>query len=283
MIEFHKDNLVPARLCRLLHEVVPKRYHVPVRFHNRRIRDYGGGSYPYGTLYSKGGVRPAYIDINLNPIYSSREPATRGFAPSTALWRLLLEVCLHEFGHVATMERILKMNRHEHHALYGHGRVYRITEHLADEWRDRRITRILEADPRLEQPRYMTGYFGARLAQWGAYAEEQKKGGALSGFVKERRCQRTGGQLSSGDVLGLLDADPYFYANAYAALREASDGVGIDYVDGTGRRHKLYIWGDVPILAERLGGIELRKKARFRTISSEGETGAGHSVPRLAW
>ncbi len=36
MIEFYKDNLVPSELCRMLYEAVPKEYHVPVRFHNRR-------------------------------------------------------------------------------------------------------------------------------------------------------------------------------------------------------------------------------------------------------
>jgi hypothetical protein len=35
MIEFHNDRLVPPELCRLLHQVVPQRYHVPVGFVNR--------------------------------------------------------------------------------------------------------------------------------------------------------------------------------------------------------------------------------------------------------
>jgi hypothetical protein len=42
------------------------------------------------------------------------------------------------------------------------------------------------------------------------------------------------------------------FHNDRRLLRRVSDGVGIDYTDGAGRRHKLYTWGDVPILAERI-------------------------------
>lgn len=42
------------------------------------------------------------------------------------------------------------------------------------------------------------------------------------------------------------------FHNDRRLLRRVSDGVGIDYTDGAARRHKLYIWGDVPILVERI-------------------------------
>jgi hypothetical protein len=52
MIRFYKDNLVPPELCRMLYEVVPKEYHVPVRFHNRWRKDVHGksGRYPLGSV-----------------------------------------------------------------------------------------------------------------------------------------------------------------------------------------------------------------------------------------
>src|SRR5215207_4990259 len=126
MIDFYNDQLVPPELCRLLYQAVPKQYHVPVRFYNRRQKDLYGerGSYPLGSLYSKAGILPWYIEINLNPIFEScgymRPHAS---APSTNVWRLLLDVCLHEFGHGATKDICLQMNRHEYHAEFGHGRV----------------------------------------------------------------------------------------------------------------------------------------------------------------
>src|SRR3569833_266035 len=57
MIAIYNDHLVPPELCKLLHQVVPKRHHVPVRFHNwRRRAVYGDrGRYPSGVIHLKGG------------------------------------------------------------------------------------------------------------------------------------------------------------------------------------------------------------------------------------
>ncbi len=171
MIKFYKDNLVPPELCRMLYEVVPKEHHVPVCFHNRRRKHLYGesGFYPLGSVAVPRYKKPSPIDINLNPLYevghtcSRRRESYSALAPSSALWRLLVEVCLHEFGHVAAQKKLVGMNRREY---LGYGRVYDATEGLADEWRDRRIARILELDPRLGQPRHISGYLGARLIRW---------------------------------------------------------------------------------------------------------------------
>ena len=60
MIEFHNDHLVPPQLCCLLYAVVPKRHHLPVRFHNWRRKDLYGdrGYYLLGTLTLKGAWNP---------------------------------------------------------------------------------------------------------------------------------------------------------------------------------------------------------------------------------
>ena len=91
-------------------------------------------------------------------------------------------------------------------------------------------------------------------------------------FVKERRCRNTGGQLCSGDVLMLLGIRPDKYTNAYEVLRRVSADVGTDYVDGAGRRHKLYTWGDVPDLRQRLrdGPWQLREARRSRRYIARG-------------
>ena len=41
------------------------------------------------------------IEINLNPVYAGARRYSYA-SDSAALWRVLLEICLHEFGHVAT-------------------------------------------------------------------------------------------------------------------------------------------------------------------------------------
>jgi hypothetical protein len=180
-------------------------------------------------------------------------------APSTAVWRTLLEVCLHEFGHAATRDAAERLNQHEYNA-EPWGRVYRYMEQLADDWKDQRLARILKCDRRLGQPRRITGYLSVRLAESRIRLRELLSepgnvwniGSARAAYVKEQRCWRTGGQLSAGDVLRELGLKPHMFANAYRVLRRASDGLGVYYTDSAGRRHKLYTWGDVPLLAERI-------------------------------
>jgi hypothetical protein len=271
MIEFHNDHLIPQELCRLLYQAVPKKYHVPVRFHNRRRKDIYGdrGPYPAGTLRLKADKMPSHIDINLNPIYENSWGRSRFYvtAPSTAIWRTLLEVCLHEFGHVATSWVAHKISHRKYRYCYV---AYRVVEELADEWMELRVTRILENDPRLGQPKYITGYLGARLAKWRAYASERKRGKDFSAYIKEMRCRKTSAQLTAGDVLGVLKIDTYLYINAYELLRRVSEGIGIDYLDNAGRQHKLCTWGDVPVLAELLAtcSAELVRRKDLDTLDT---------------
>ncbi len=262
MIEFYKDNLVPPELCKLLYKVVPRGYHTPVRFHNRRRKDLYGelGRSPLGSVDLPRHKKPSAIDINLNPIYSASCKDGHRFsalAPSSAIWRLLLETCLHEFGHVATKREVFRMNHHEYHGSHGH--VYEAIERLANEWMEHQIAKIVRVDPRLGQPRYMSGYLGARLVKWRKLIKDEP---GYYPFIMERRCQMTGGQLTAGDVLRHMNVEARSYTNAYAILRQVSENIGIDYTDRAGRRHKLYTWGDVPILARRFQFANLRRKTR---------------------
>ncbi len=264
MIEFHNDRLVPPELCRLLHQVVPHRHHVPVRFFNRHDA-YGeptrGKRRGYSTAFGifMHGKHP-WISVNLNALYYTATPHLHPhLAPSTAVWRTLVEVCLHEFGHAATRDITERLNRHEYNA-EPWGRVHRYTEQLAEGWKNARLAQVLRYDPRLGQPRRITGYLGVRLAErriWvrkalGEPGSEFITGSARAAYVKEQRCWRTGAQLSAGDILRELGLESSMFTNAYRLLRRASDGLGVDHTDGSGRRHKLYTWGDVPILAKRM-------------------------------
>ena len=263
MIEYHNDRLVPPELCRLLYHAVPKSAHVPVRFFNwhdaygelRREKS-RGYSTPFGTFMP--GERP-WIGINLNAVYfKAADYVHPRLASSTAVWRTLLAVCLHEFGHSATREIIERMNRHEYEI--GWGRVYRRTEQLAEDWKDLHLGRILTYDPRLGQPRCITGYLSALLARRRVELKKRisQSDGAnewpsvRASYFKEQRVWKTGAQLTCGDVLRELGLEPKRFSNAYRVLRRASEGVGVDYVDGAGRRHKLYTWGDMPLLRKRL-------------------------------
>jgi hypothetical protein len=110
------------------------------------------------------------------------------------------------------------------------------------------------------QPRCVTGYLGVRLAEvrtsrkrWiDGFMGRPAHGSLRTAYVKEQRCWKTGAQLTSGDVLRELGLESRLFTNAQRVLRRSSDGVGADYTDGAGRRHKLYTWGDVPVLRKRM-------------------------------
>jgi len=130
---------------------------------------------------------------------------------------------------------------------------------LADEWKDGRIAKIVETDSRLGQPRHMSGYLGGRIIRW---REQAKDIPGCFTYIAERRCSWTGAQLTAGDVLRQLGIRPWEYTNAHKILRRASEGVGVDYVDRAGRHHKLYTWGDVPVLAQRMDELAWRLRER---------------------
>jgi hypothetical protein len=79
--------------------------------------------------------------------------------------------------------------------------------------------------------------------------------------VKQWRCRQTGAQLASGDVLKALRLDPWKYPNAYAVLRAVSHDIGTVWIDQAGRQHRLYVWGDLPVLGTRmLASGKLRRR-----------------------
>ena len=265
MISFHGDRLVGEELCRLLYQVVPREHHVPIIFHNnasstgvpRHLRT--RRSKPLGT-YMQRPNGSAKIGIDLNVIIFAGEVGHAAhMARATSLWKTLLGTCLHEFGHRATSRAAEKLNQHEYGAARSSGRVYRLTEELANTWRDERFERILREDTRLGQPHALRGYLGYRLAREREYLrrwidERGSRGSLRARDVKEGRIFLTGAQLAAGDMLAELGIAPYLYTNAYRVLRRASleAGVGIRHVDAAGRVHLLYQWGDVPILVQHI-------------------------------
>ena len=231
MITFHNESLVQPELCRLLTLSVPENLHAPVVFHAGEIPDAGAasGMCEYPDLR----IHISLLMISVWSGYSSAD-----------LWHELLRVCYHEFGHVATSWAHDYVSSNEYAT---HGDGWRWTEQQADEWAERRLAIVCDRDNRLGQPTRIRGYLGARLAK-----------GSLADSIRERRFLKTGGQLTSGDMLRRLNCEPRGYSNAYRLLRAASEGIGIDYTDRAGRQHKLYNWGDGPLLAARFNFGELK-------------------------
>jgi len=91
VITYHNAHLAPEPLLHLLPQLVDERYHVPVIFNTR------GRGLLEGYHIDDGTER---IEIHLHSIWWR---SRKGMAD---LWRGLLDTCLHEFGHVATIPRL---------------------------------------------------------------------------------------------------------------------------------------------------------------------------------
>ena len=248
MITFTRDTLVPPELCRLLYQTVPTEYHVPVIFNNHSAQigyrsELGGSYFPIQEV----------ISINLHMIYSHAVRSWANDSLASILWRELVRICYHEFGHAASREQALQVAFAEYRAK---GRGYKWVEKLADDWMNERLQVLLHHDTRLTQPAKIGGYFGARLSRrYRAlkHASNKSDGSAKAQLVAECRYMKTGGQYTSGGMVRELRWDGELpYRKRYAVLRQISAGMGIDYVDGAGRKHKLYTHGDALVLQRRL-------------------------------
>ena len=249
MITFHNESLVQPELCRLLSQSVPEELHVPLIFHARRIAEAERG------VMGQTRWPDPRIHISLGMVWASP------WSSSAGLWRELLALCYHEFGHVATHWAHDFVSWREYAK---HRDSYRWVERQADEWAERRLAIVCDRDSRLGQPTRIRGYLGARLTQYMNRVAQCEVGSGKAAFVREWRFLKTGGQLTAGDMLRRLNCDPSMYSNAYRLLREASEGIGIDYTDGAMRHHKLYNWGDGASLAARFDLGRLRVSRQFQ-------------------
>jgi hypothetical protein len=187
------------------------------------------------------------IDICLNSMYSSAARTTG--ASAFSLWCRLLRTCYREFGHVATAFQCRGVSPRHY---WRNERDFRYVEALAIDWANRRLAELRDRNARLAQPANLSGYVGARFCRWlnSINALEAEEVRIIR--IKEWRCRKTGGQFSAGDVLDALGISIAVYPSAYRLLRTVSDEIGVTYIDQAGRHHKLYVWGDIPLLGTRL-------------------------------
>lgn len=266
MITFHRDSLVPPELCWLLNQTIPEEYHLPLVFTNHRSHQVE--LYGQRVTQTLGSQFERHIVINLTPIYHWVTWHPVGCL-SAGLWYTLLSVCYHEFGHTATHQQWAHIDMWQYNKSI---RASSYVEQLASVWATRKMYELVEDDPRLAQPRHLTGYLGARLTKDMARRRSLDQGtGADYVSVKEWRCYTTGAQLSAGDVLSLTGLrSSYSPSSRYRVLRELSQGLGIDYIDCAGRKHKLYTWGDLLKLMPRVEAYERAVPSRPRPTPDPG-------------
>jgi len=240
VIVFHNDHLAPPELCRLLSQLVPVEHHTPVVFRLQSpLNDRGRRSIAGMCCWSR-------IEVYLHTIYADR--GLEASSQAAKLWKCLLHVSLHEFGHVATdhlLDTAVTAGYDDDDDAHAHAYV----ERAANQWSDRVLEELLDHDPRLGQPRLLTGYLGGRHAKdlrWlrRSVREQGCQGSIRARLVDEYRCMTTGAQLTAGHVLWAVRSATGFTLS-HRQLRRIADDLGIEHVDAASRSHRLYTWGDL--------------------------------------
>ena len=305
MINFYNEKLAPEMLCKLLHDVVPYRFHRPVIF------SYGHKHMPESANNCKGITDLRYVWMNLQATAS----AARVYASISAnTWHEMLRVGFHEFGHIALP--------HGNAGRYKHDRDYhRHIEDQADVMAKRWIAKILANDGRLYQPDFLGVVDIVRWQKEKPFKEMPKHGKYYNWRLNDIRCYKCGGQLTIKDVVDKLfgrypcnllkspelneikkkidaiknkyEFEKFGYLD-YGKLSQEDrkklfeldkkkheleekewklriklyerekkrkfrpiihkygDDLARIYTDHAGRRHHFWVWGDLPIIAQRV-------------------------------
>lgn len=272
MIVFHRDKLAPPELCQLLYQIVPLEFHRPVVFNNRKDQSETTRSHAYWRGHPEPGA--AFVGINLNPLYGHAMNGACHGSSGFRAWKSLLWTCLHEFGHVATQKDMDYVSPAAYNARFS--REHKRVEYVADQWMNRIVWKLAERDKRFAQPEAIGGYMGARLARDFAGNREAGWGTWRLQTVRNGRCFRTGMQLSSGDVLRVLSGLAPTPRN-FRLLRELSGGIGKEHIDAAGRRHMLYLYSELPLLARRFA---LAKQQDPNSVNEFARGTWGHSCSK---
>ena len=245
MMNFYNDRLAPAKLCRLLYEVVPEKFHRSVIF------SYGRGHMPKEHKSSTGCANDRYVWLNLESIaFYARGCAAR----RARVWREMLRVGFHEFGHIASGHCAAGFpveERYKHDGRF-HQHIEDQANVKADEW----MKTVLANDSRLCQPDFLGVVDIIASRNRARFRSEPINWREL----KDYRCHLTGGQLSIGDVVNSLFRESYRLRRnrVYRLIRQVGDDLARVHVDSAGRHHHFWVFGDLQIIAERLSGIDMK-------------------------
>ena len=242
MINFYNERLVPRKLCELLSEVVPAKYHRPVVF------SYGKRHMPERSERYAGVASDCRVSLNLEQIRFNAVIYGNIGSLSARTWHSMLAVGFHEFGHIASGHfrgDALAANR------YGYDwQFYRYCEDQADRKADSWMQAILANDSRLYQPNHL-GVIDiiARRRRSRSRVEPMHWSAR-----KDYRCSVTGGQLSIGDVFQSVFERWYSLKQGriYTLIHRCADDLARVYIDSLGRPHRFWVWGDLSIIAARL-------------------------------
>jgi hypothetical protein len=243
MINFYNEKLAPQMLCKLIHNVVPYRYHHPVIF------SYGKQHMPNKHERSSGVLCRHGIYLNLEAIafYGGKGSCSI----SAGVWREMLRVGFHEFGHLALKHMCLSQCRYDYDWEF-RSYIEKQANDKAEEW----LKKVLAYDDRLYQPDFL-GIVDIIRRRHRRPLKEIPRGSYFCERLKSLRCHRTGGQLSVTDVVANLNI--YYHEHkrwAINLIHKLGDDIARKYKDSAGRLHHFWVWGDLSIIANRLKKVE---------------------------
>ena len=302
-MNFYNERLAPEMLCKLLHDVVPYRFHRPVIF------SYGKRHMLRKHERSQGVTNHRHVWLNLEAI--AWDGKNDICSIQAGIWRQMLFTGFHEFAHVACKNHDKLDERYEQDWSY-HCYIEDQANAKANEW----MAKVLANDGRLYQPKYLGIIDIVRRRKEVSLKTLSSKGSYFCGRLKDYRCFVTGGQLSISDVAhklfghSLFNAQPQDKekkeldaiekeiqsvwklikqktkkeekrAEAYShkkkleelcgkkwklrrrpqqrekqrkfrLIHRCGDDLARIHTDHAGRRHHFWVWGDLPIIAQRL-------------------------------
>lgn len=235
MIEFHNDHLVSPDLCKLLYDTIPEDLHVPVVF------------VPHTKKYSTSGTCYwDHIKLFLQGVFYGGFNRGSG-SVDFGIWQYMLKVAYHEFGHLATYEDMLPVSQNAYESDFGERR--RI-EHAADKWAEIKLLELAEHEKRLCQPQGLGPYFDGRIVKLKRSRHHK--------FLKNYRCYKTGGQLSTGDVAKYCETwkPKGWWKPDTRLIRRLAKDLAFEYIDRAGRLHMFFAWGDLPEIKRRVAAAK---------------------------
>ncbi len=255
MITFHNDHLVSPEFCKLIYATVPEEYHIPVILvpHTKEFRFRGACSYNS-------------IELNLQAIFY------HGYPGEFKLWKNLLSVTYHEFGHKANEHLTNHISIEEY---WGYENGYHLTEQLAIDWANKKLLELAEIDTRLCQPKQLGPYFDGRIIK--RKNETRTHGELILWVIEEYRKFACGGQLSATEVAKMFGAYKYpkykgfsfedrsnfegKFEGRYEApdtrlVRKLAKDLAYIYTDHFNRKHMYFAWGDCEEIGRRVAGYK---------------------------
>jgi len=189
------------------------------------------------------------IWLNLKAIafYARHEYASL----NASIWRQMLLISLHEFGHIALGHCRILGKRYEN------DRQFKIhIENQADAKAKEWMGKVLSCDSRLYQPNFL-GVVDIIRRRHEQPLRKIPRGLYFIERLQSYRCHITGGQLNLSDVaVNLHIKNHEKKPQVYKLIHKHGDDLARVHIDSAGRHHHFWVWGDLPIIAQRLAGEE---------------------------